>query len=49
VARQLRSGRLLTFDGTGHTAYARGNDCVDAAVDAYLTAGRLPAPGTRCS
>jgi pimeloyl-ACP methyl ester carboxylesterase len=47
-ARQLDSGRLLTFVGDGHTAYRRGSSCVDEAVDAYLLEGRLPQAGTRC-
>jgi pimeloyl-ACP methyl ester carboxylesterase len=48
LARQLSSGRLLTWDGDGHTAYRRGSACVDRAVDDYLIAGRLPASGARC-
>jgi pimeloyl-ACP methyl ester carboxylesterase len=47
-ARQLESGRLLTFVGDGHTAYRRGSSCIDDAVDRYLLEGRLPAQGTRC-
>lgn len=48
LAGQLSSGRLLTHDGDGHTAYGRGSDCVDAAVDAYLLRGTVPAEGKRC-
>jgi len=48
VASTLDAGRLLTYVGDGHTAYRRGNDCVDRAVDAYLLHGELPAEGTRC-
>ncbi|HEX6936238.1 MAG TPA: alpha/beta hydrolase [Actinomycetes bacterium] len=48
LASQLDSGRLLTFVGDGHTAYRRGNACIDRAVDRYLLEGRLPAKGTRC-
>lgn len=48
LAEQLESGVLLTLDGDGHTAYGRGNACIDAAVDAYLLAGTPPADGTRC-
>jgi pimeloyl-ACP methyl ester carboxylesterase len=48
LARQLDSGRLLTYDGDGHTAYHRGSPCIDDAVDLYLTHGELPAPGTVC-
>jgi pimeloyl-ACP methyl ester carboxylesterase len=48
VAGTLDSGRLLTYDGDGHTAYRRGSDCIDRAVDAYLLRGDLPPEGTRC-
>ena len=48
LARQLSSGRLLTRDGDGHTAYGRGSSCIDDAVDRYLTSGTLPAAGTVC-
>lgn len=47
--RQLTSGRLLTYDADGHTAYGRGSVCVDTAVDRYLTLGRLPSVGTVCT
>jgi pimeloyl-ACP methyl ester carboxylesterase len=49
LADQLSSGRLLTHDGDGHTAYGRGSDCVDAAVDAYLLRGTVPEEGKRCA
>ena len=48
VAGTLDSGRLLTYEGDGHTAYRRGDDCIDRAVDAYLLRGELPPEGTRC-
>jgi pimeloyl-ACP methyl ester carboxylesterase len=48
LANQLESGVLLTRDGDGHTAYGRGNTCVDSAVDAYLLTGRPPKNGTEC-
>lgn len=48
LADQLDSGHLLTYDGDGHTAYRRGNGCVDRAVDAYLLDGTLPKDGARC-
>ncbi|NLT55549.1 MAG: alpha/beta hydrolase [Actinomycetales bacterium] len=48
LAGQLSSARLLTWEGSGHTAFRRGSDCVDAAVEAYLVSGALPAEGTRC-
>ncbi|MGW3248884.1 alpha/beta hydrolase [Streptomyces sp. NPDC001070] len=49
LARQLSSGRLLTWDGDGHTAYHQGSTCVESAVDSYLTRGLLPSPGTICT
>lgn len=48
LAEQLGSAALLTYDGEGHTAYLRGDDCVDGAVDAYLLDGVLPGDGATC-
>lgn len=48
LADQLASGRLLTFEGDGHTAYHHGNQCVDRAVDRFFLEGKPPAEGTRC-
>jgi len=48
AASQLAAGRLLTFEGDGHTAYRRGSSCIDRAVDRYLLDGLLPAAGARC-
>lgn len=48
LAEVLDSGVLLTFDGDGHTAYGRSNDCIDDAVDAYLVEGTVPQDGLRC-
>jgi len=47
LARQL-GARLLTFEGTQHTAALHGDRCVDDAVTAYLVDGTLPAEGARC-
>ncbi|MCL6672154.1 alpha/beta hydrolase [Streptomyces panaciradicis] len=49
LAAQLTSGRLLTYQGDGHTAYGRGSDCIDSAIDTYLLRGTPPAKGKRCS
>lgn len=49
LAEQLESGRLLTYEGEGHTAYARTSQCVDAAVDGYLLDGVLPGEGATCA
>ncbi|MFI6209308.1 alpha/beta hydrolase [Streptomyces sp. NPDC051041] len=49
LARQLSSGRLLTYEGDGHTAYGRGSRCIDSTINAYLLRGTPPADGKRCS
>lgn len=41
-------GRLLTYEGTQHTAFLQDIECIDAAGTAYLVQGTLPADGTRC-
>jgi len=48
LASQL-DGRLLTREGSGHTAYLSGNECIADYVDAYVLSLRLPAVGARCS
>ncbi|MBT0767350.1 alpha/beta fold hydrolase [Kineosporia sp. J2-2] len=48
LASQLDSGRLLTWEGTVHTAYHQGSSCIDEKVEDYLLTGALPAEGTRC-
>lgn len=49
LSSQLVSARLLTYEGDGHTAYGRGSDCVDSAINAYLLKGTPPRDGKRCS
>ncbi|MGQ7295228.1 alpha/beta fold hydrolase [Quadrisphaera sp. KR29] len=49
LAAQLSSGRLLTWNGQGHTAYRRGSSCVDGAVDGYLLDGVLPGQDATCT
>jgi pimeloyl-ACP methyl ester carboxylesterase len=50
MTARLAGARLLTFDSTEHTAYARAiSSCIDDSVDAYLLDGTLPAPGARCA
>ncbi|MET9397536.1 alpha/beta hydrolase [Kitasatospora sp. NPDC002965] len=48
LAGQLESGRLLTYDGDGHTAYGRHDTCLDGAVNRYLLGGEAPENGKRC-
>ncbi len=48
LAEQLSSGTLLTYNGDGHTAYGRGSDCVDTAINTYLLEGKAPPENKRC-
>ncbi|MET9178147.1 alpha/beta hydrolase [Kitasatospora aureofaciens] len=48
LAGQLESGRLLTYDGDGHTAYGRRSTCVDGAVNRFLLTGEASEQGKRC-
>ena len=48
LAQDLKA-RLLTFDGTQHTAFLQGIGCVDNAGISYLTDLDLPQEGTRCA
>lgn len=47
LARDLNA-RLLTYEGTQHTAFLQGNSCVDQAGIGYLTDLKLPTGDTRC-
>jgi hypothetical protein len=47
LARELHSGRLLTYEGDGHTAYG-SSDCITAAVNDYVLKLTPPTPGTTC-
>ncbi|MGH3888281.1 MAG: alpha/beta hydrolase [Pseudonocardiaceae bacterium] len=47
LAQDLKA-RLLTFDGTQHTAFLQDISCVDKAGIAYLTDLKLPSDGIRC-
>lgn len=48
LRKQLGRASLLTWQGEGHTAYGRSNDCIGSAVDGYLVEGRTPADNTVC-
>ncbi|MEU2347863.1 alpha/beta hydrolase [Modestobacter sp. NPDC049651] len=47
MAEELSSGVLLTWQGSGHTAYPK-TDCVTRAVDAYLVDLTVPTDGLTC-
>lgn len=44
----LSNGVLVTFNGEGHTAYGRSNECVVKTVDNYLINGTVPAVDPNC-
>lgn len=48
VAATLEKGHLVTYDGEGHTAYNKSNDCVNDAVDEFLINGTVPATDPLC-
>ena len=48
LASQLASGVLISRDGDGHTAYNKGNACIDGAVEGYLLEGTVPDDGLEC-
>lgn len=48
LAEQLPTSSLLTYEGDGHTAFGGESACVDAAVNAFMIDGAIPARGARC-
>ncbi len=48
LREQLANAVLVTYDGDGHTAYTRSNQCVDRAIDSFYTKGTVPQDGLRC-
>ena len=48
VATQLESGILVTLQGEGHTAFNKGNACVDSTVEQYLVDDVVPAADVMC-
>jgi pimeloyl-ACP methyl ester carboxylesterase len=48
LTRDLGNARLLSWNGTGHTSYLEGSDCVDSYVDRYLLTLHLPPKAKTC-
>jgi pimeloyl-ACP methyl ester carboxylesterase len=48
MADQLENGHLVTYNGEGHTAYNKSNDCVQNAVEGYLIDGTVPQKDPNC-
>jgi pimeloyl-ACP methyl ester carboxylesterase len=48
LADQLESGHLVSYEGEGHTAYNKSNDCVDDTIDDYFIDGTVPSTDPLC-
>jgi len=48
VAANLESGHLITYNGEGHTAYNKSNECVNEAVEDFLLEGVVPSADPNC-
>lgn len=48
LAEQLENGRLVTYDGEGHTAYNKSNRCVNDAVDDFFIDDVVPSADPQC-
>ena len=49
LAAQLGpAGRLVTLVGDGHTAYLRGDPCIERLLNPYLLSARVPRGSPRC-
>ncbi|MCI5825991.1 MAG: alpha/beta hydrolase [Arcanobacterium sp.] len=48
LAKSLENSRLITWQGSGHTAYGRSTRCVSDPINAYLLSGVVPKNGLVC-
>lgn len=48
LANTLENSRLITWQGTGHTAYGRSTPCVSDPINAYLLSGSVPKNNLVC-
>ncbi len=48
MSKQLPNATLVTYNGEGHTAYGRSNQCILDAIDGYLVDGVVPDSGLEC-
>ncbi|MDH6181830.1 pimeloyl-ACP methyl ester carboxylesterase [Microbacteriaceae bacterium SG_E_30_P1] len=48
IAETLENGHLVTYEGEGHTAYNKSNQCVNDVVDAFFIDGVVPESDPRC-
>ena len=48
LAKQLTNGKLVRYNGQGHTGYNRGSACVNKIVEGYLLGTAEPAKLSKC-
>ncbi|MFC3494043.1 alpha/beta hydrolase [Glycomyces rhizosphaerae] len=48
VEKELDNGVLITYEGSGHTAYALGHICIDDPVTACLVDLTVPEASLKC-
>jgi pimeloyl-ACP methyl ester carboxylesterase len=48
ATKVLSNGHLVTYNGEGHTAYGRSNECVANSVDNYFIKSLVPAKDPDC-
>ncbi|MCW4385160.1 alpha/beta hydrolase [Salinibacterium sp. SYSU T00001] len=48
LAEQLANGQLVTYEGEGHTAYNKSNQCVNDAVDDFFIEDVVPETDPLC-
>jgi pimeloyl-ACP methyl ester carboxylesterase len=48
ATKVLSNGHLVTFNGEGHTAYGRSNECVSSTVDNYFIKSIVPSSDPDC-
>lgn len=48
LSSSLENATLITWEGEGHTAYARSTDCVSDPINAYLLNGSAPEKNLIC-
>ena len=48
VAKQLKNGHLVTYNGEGHTAYNKSNSCVNDTVDDFFIDNKVPSADPNC-
>ncbi len=48
LAEQLENGHLVTRNGEGHTAFNKGNNCINETVEKFFLDGTVPSEDPKC-